>query len=109
MQHLEFRRVSVIAARHSQLAQDELWEERQIKSDEEDQRRDSTQSFRIYSARDLRPPVVQSAKETDHRAAHHDVVEVRDDEVGVLQVNVQSQRGQEQSGHSAYGKQPQEG
>ena len=48
------------------------------------------------AAADLRPPVVQAAKVAHDRAAHHDVVEVRDDEIGVGDVHVQSDRREKQ-------------
>ena len=40
--------------------------------------------------------------------AHHDVVEVRDHEVGVVHVHVHAERGQEQAGQPADGEQPDE-
>ena len=46
---------------------------------------------------DLRPPVVQSAQVAHDRAADHDVVEVRDDEVGVVDVHVEAHRRKEQT------------
>ena len=46
----------------------------------------------IHLAGHLRPPEVQAAQERHDRAAHHDVVEVRDDEVGVVQVDVDAHR-----------------
>ena len=46
-------------------------------------------------AGDLRPPVVQPGEVAHDRAAHHDVVEVRDDEVGVVDVDVDAERRQE--------------
>ena len=41
-------------------------------------------------------------------AAHHHVVEVRDDEVGVVQVDVDGQRAEEQAGQAADGEEQQE-
>ncbi len=54
----------------------------------------------VHAAGHLRPPVVQAAEERDHRAAHHHVVEVGDDEVGVVQVDVDARacRGTGRSG-----------
>ena len=40
---------------------------------------------------------MQPAEVPHDRAAHHDVVEVRDDEVGVVHVDVEAHRGEEQS------------
>ena len=50
----------------------------------------------VHPAGHLRPPVVQAAEERDHRAAHHHVVEVRDHEVRVVQVDVDRQRAEEE-------------
>jgi hypothetical protein len=48
--------------------------------------------FVEHLARHLRPPVEQAADERDQRSTHHHVVEVGDDEVGVVQVQVDRQR-----------------
>ena len=42
LQHLKLRRIGRVAARHSQVAQNELREEGQIESDKDDQRRESS-------------------------------------------------------------------
>ena len=47
------------------------------------------QALVVQPAADLRPPVVQAAEVAHDRAADHDVVEVRDDEVGVGDVDVE--------------------
>ena len=46
-------------------------------------------AFGIDPAGHLRPPVVEPAEVAHDRAADHDVVEVRDDEVGVVHVDVE--------------------
>src|ERR1700757_2735805 len=51
---------------------------------------------------------MQAAYVTHHRAAHHDVVEVGDDEISVVDVNVQAEAGEEQAGEPANGKQADE-
>ena len=51
---------------------------------------------------------MQAAEEGDHGAAHHDVMEVSHDEVGVGQVDVDRQRAQEDAGQSADREQQQE-
>ena len=49
------------------------------------------------------------AAEIGHdRAADHDVVEMRDDEIGVGEVHVERERGQEQPGQAADREQPDE-
>ncbi len=81
-----------VAARHSQVAQNELREERQVESDEHDQRGQTAQPFGIHAAGNLRPPEMHAAQIAHDRAAHHDVVEVGDHEIGVGDVHVDAQR-----------------
>ena len=48
----------------------------------------------VHPAGHLRPPEVQAGEVAHDRAADHDVVEVRDDEVGVVDVDVDAERGE---------------
>ena len=66
-----------------------------------DQRGEPAPALGVQPAGDLRPPVVQAAHVGHDHAADHDVVEVGDDEVGVVDVDVDRQRGQEQPGQPA--------
>ena len=75
--------------------------ERQVEADEDEQRRELAERVVVHPAGHLRPPVVQAGEVAHDRAAHHDVVEVRDDEVGVVQVDVEAERRQEQPGQAA--------
>ena len=59
------------------------------------------QPFGVQPAGDLRPPVVQPAEVRRDHAADHDVVEMRDDEVGVGDVHVDGERGEEEPGQPA--------
>src|SRR5512146_2177007 len=56
VQHLEFRRVSMIAPRHSRPSQNELREKREVESDEDGQRRQPPPHLRVHPARYLGPP-----------------------------------------------------
>ena len=80
-----------------EVAEDELREERQVEADEDDAGAELRQQLVVHPAADLRPPVVQAAEVAHDRAADHDVVEVRDDEVGVGDVHVDAERRQEQA------------
>src|SRR5271167_779674 len=91
----------MIAAWHPQVAENKLREKCQIESYEQNHGGDTRQKFRIHSAGDLGPPEVQSADVSRYSAAHHDVVEMGDHEVGVVQMNVQPQTGEEQAGQAA--------
>src|SRR5580704_6824898 len=98
VEHLELRRIVVIAARHAEIAKNELWKESQVKAKEQEDRGYARQKLWIKFSSDLRPPEMQSADIAHHRAAHHDVVEMRHDEVGVVDMNVEAEAGQEQAG-----------
>ncbi len=52
-------------------------------------------SFGVHAAGHLGPPEVQAGKIPQDRAAHHDVMEMRDHEVSVGEVDVHAHGGQE--------------
>src|SRR5258708_3254664 len=106
VEHLKFGRIAVIAARHTEIAKNELREEGQVEAYEQGDRGDARQNFRIELAGNLGPPEVNAADVTHNSAADHDVVEVCNDEVGVVDVNVQAQGGEEQAREPANGEQP---
>src|SRR5229473_7888802 len=108
VQDLEFGRIRVIAPRHSHVAQDELGEERQVESDEDDERGEFTPALGIHAAGNFGPPEMHPAEVCHHHASDHDVVEVGDDEISVMHVYVDAQGGKEQAGQSSDGKQADE-
>ena len=55
----------------------------------------------VEPAGDLGEPVVDAAEIRHQRAANHDVVEVRDHEVGVVDVHVEADGGEEETGQAA--------
>ena len=62
----------------------------------------------IHAAGDLRKPEMYAAQVGHDHAADHYVMEVRDDEVGVGQMDIDCHGRQEQAGKSADGEQPDE-
>ena len=98
----------MIAPRHAEIADHELREEREVEADEDDAGAQLREPFVVQAPADLRPPVVQPAEISHDRAADHDVVEVRDDEVRVGHVHVDADRRQEQSGEPSDREQPDE-
>ena len=108
VEHLELVGVDVVATGHAEIAEDELGEERQVEADEHHQRGELRPRLRIHPAADLRPPVVHAAEVAHDRAADHDVVEMRDDEVGVVHVDVEAHRREEQPGEAADREQAEE-
>src|SRR5687767_14307614 len=109
MQFLELRQIVVIASRHSTSSQQELREERHVEADEHERAADLSKLLVVHTAEHLWPPVMQSTQERNHCAAHHYVVEVRNDEVRVVKVNIDSQRSKINTRQSTNGKQHQEG
>src|SRR5882672_6491530 len=101
IEHLKFRRIAGVAARHAQIAENELREEREIEAKEKSNRSDAGQKFRIQLAGNLWPPVVQTADVTHHRSANHDVVKVGDDEISIVEMNVQAETGEKETGEAA--------
>ncbi|GAI43070.1 unnamed protein product, partial [marine sediment metagenome] len=59
--------------------------------DKKNESRNPCQPFRIHPPRNFRPPEVQPAQITHHRTAHHDVVKVSDDKVGVVDMDIRTQ------------------
>src|SRR5260370_5206920 len=93
-EHLKFGRITVIAARHTEGSENELRKERDIKTHEEDYRCDSSEELGVKSARDLGPPEMESSEIAHYRSTHHDVVEMGDDKICVVDVHIHSQAGE---------------
>src|SRR3984957_2389543 len=104
MVNLELFGIRSISPRHSFAAGDKLDEERDVEPNENDDGGDLPDALVIHLAEDLRPPVVHSAEEREERAAHHYIVEVGDDEIGVMEGNIGLQRTQEKPGQAANGE-----
>src|SRR5580704_15077466 len=80
IQHLELRRIRVIAPRHSQIPQNELRQECQVEPDKRSHRSELRERLRIHPARHLRPPEMNPRQKRHQHPTHHHEVEVRDDE-----------------------------
>ena len=74
-----------------EIAEDELRKERQVEAEEHQDRGELRPELPDTPAGHLRPPEMDAAEIGHHRAADHDVVEMRDDEVGVVNVHVDGQ------------------
>src|SRR5207244_2919523 len=70
VKHLEFRRIGVIAARHAEIAKNELREEGQVETDEENHRGCPRERYRVETAGNLRPPEMQAADITHSGGLH---------------------------------------
>src|SRR5580700_8470196 len=100
--------VIVITPRHAHVAEHELREKGEVEADENDQRGQTCPAFGIQLAGNLGPPEMHSAEIAHNRSSHHDVVEVGYDEVGIGDVDIDAERGQEQSGEPPDGEESEE-
>src|SRR5690348_3529690 len=98
----------MIATRHAFVAEDVLGEERQIESDEHQESGASSYHLGVHPASHFGPPEVQAAKISRYHRSHHYVMEMRDDEVGVVQMNIGRQRSEEQASEAADGEEADE-
>src|SRR5882762_370551 len=105
IQHLEFRRIERIPARHAEVPKYKLREKREIESDENNRGSERCPSVRVHASRYFRPPEMDSAEIAHHRAAYHDVVKMSHNEVRAAEMHVGGERCQEQPGEAAHGKQ----
>src|SRR5665213_1566531 len=101
MERLKFRRVRSIAARHSEITQNKLREKRQVEPDELNDHRGPRPIFGILPARHFSPPQMHSTQKTHQRSTDHDIMEMRDDEISIVDMHVQPNGGDEQPGHPA--------
>src|SRR5207237_4211240 len=107
VQALPFRHVGVVpvAPRHAEVAENELREERQVETDEDDDRCKTPPRLGIKFAGNLRPPIMNSAEIPQNRTPNHHVVEVCDDEISVVDVNIETQCGKKQPSKAAHSEQ----
>src|SRR6266850_4221304 len=89
---LKFVRISMVTARHAEIAHDELRKECEVKADVGNERGKLAQFFWIQTAGNFRPPIMQTAhKRGDHAPDHH-VMEMRDNEIRIREMNVRCKR-----------------
>ena len=95
------RQVVGVAARHALDTQPVLDEEGGVEADEQDPEVELAEALVEHPAGHLRPPEVEAGEHREHHGAEDDVVEVRDHEVGVGDVEVERRAGQDdaRSGH----------
>src|SRR5690606_31327335 len=105
---LELVWVTMIALRHSQIAEHELGEEREVEAEKDQRSGEPAPPFRIHLASHLRPPEVDSTEVAHYGTTNHDVVEVGNDEIGVVNVHVHCSRCQKQAIPPAQRKQADE-
>ena len=104
VEKLKFLGINVVTAGHAHVTENELRKERQIEANEKKDGSPSGQHLRVHSTGDLREPVMDAAEISHDRAPDHDVVEMRDDEVGLGHVDIDRKGSEHQAGHTADGE-----
>ena len=100
--------IVVVTPRHALASQEELREERHIETNEHNHAGNAPKIFVVHASRHLWPPMMQPADHADQRGTHHDIVEMRDNEIGVMQMHIGVERGQMDTGEPANGEQHKE-
>ena len=95
------RQVVGVAAGHALDAEQVLDEEGRVEADEQHPEVDLAQPLVEHPAGELRPPEVEAGEHREDHGAEDDVVEVRDDEVAVGEVEVQGRAGEDDAGQAA--------
>lgn len=106
MHGLELVEVVVITPRHPLCAHDELDEEGGVETDKDKAEADTHQVLFEHTPRHLGPPIKETTEERHDGATHHRVVEVRHDEVRIVEVNVDRENTEEDPSEAADRKHP---
>ena len=85
--------IGIDAARHALQAQNVHREEGEIEADDDQPERPFTEALAHHPAGHLRKPVIDGAQQRKDRAADQHVVEVSDDEIGIVHLGVEGHRG----------------
>src|SRR6202012_5743694 len=91
----------MIPARHTQITDDELGEEGENESDEGGNRSKLRHRLGIHPPCHFGPPEMNTREVRHEHSAHHYEVEVGNDEVGLGEMDIHSQRSQEHAGKSS--------
>src|SRR5205085_9868873 len=105
IKHLKLGRISMISPRHSQVPEQELREEGEIEPDKGNHGREFSPEFGIQASGNLGPPVMKAAHESHHHASDHDVVEMSDDEICVMDMHVDGKCRDAETSQTANGEQ----
>src|ERR1700712_5420849 len=77
-------------------------EECDIEADEEEPKTELAKLLIEHASGDLRKPVGHCPEEREDRAANEEIVEMRDDEVGVVHLEIDRDGRHENAGHAAH-------
>src|SRR3954462_2715016 len=101
IEDLKLGRIGVIAARHAEVTEDELRQEREQEAKENEDCRDASPTFGIEAACDFGPPIMQAAHVCHYGSTHHDEMEMGDDEVSVMDMDIEAEGSEKQAGEAA--------
>ena len=90
---------------HAEQAEHVLRQEREVEADEHQPEMDLPEPLVEQPAEHLRPPVVDAAEDGEDGAAEEDIVEMRNDVVGVVHLPVDGEGRQEDAGQPAHREQ----
>src|SRR5207248_11577621 len=96
------------AARNSKRTKEKLREESQVETEEDNYRRKLGPRFGVHAPGHLGPIVMHAAEISHDGSTHHNVMEMRDHEVSVSNMDVDTQCGHKQTGKSADSEQADE-
>ena len=108
IKQLELIGIDVIPARHAHHAENELRKKGQVETDEDRDGRNPGRKFGVKAPTDFWPPKMQPSEVGHDHPANHDVMEMRDDEVGVGEVYIDRQCCHIEASKAAYREEPDE-
>src|ERR1043166_5196500 len=98
MKDLKLWRINMVTARLAEITKNEKWKESEVESEKSCERGKFPPNLWIQSARDPGPPIMQSAHEPRDHPADHEEMKMGDDEIGVVHMDIDRERGEKKSG-----------
>src|SRR6056297_1335935 len=105
MERLKLVDIVVVTPRHTLCSHNELGQEGHVKANENDATGNFSPEFIVHFTKHFWPPVVNSGKKRHYHTAHHYIMEVGNNVVGIMQVNIYNKRAEHYAGKPADGKQ----
>src|SRR5207245_955265 len=90
---LEFGQIIEVAARHAVCAQNKLREKRHVEAREDKEERNRSKKVVGHFAEHFREPIIDSAHDRHQCSADHYIVKVRDNKIGIVEVDVDADNG----------------
>ena len=97
----EFFRIGEDAARHAHQPREMHGKEGQVRADEQHPEGDAAEAVGQPLSRDQRPVIIEARKQRQQRTADQHIMEVRDDEIGVVRLPVEWRDRDHHAGEAA--------